>query len=216
MDHRFEIIRRIVGELDTNCYILSDGARCLIIDPGADGESVVRAVEDGKLEPVAVVLTHGHYDHIGAAESVASHFEILIYAHPAEFEVLSDPEKNFSIFALGRPITVEGAEAVDEGPLPFEGFEAVKVVHLPGHTPGGIGLVGDDFFISGDTVFGGGGVGRTDLPGGDPRKLADSIRKILSFDDSLVLYPGHGGRSVLKREKPLWRQVIRMLEDGLL
>jgi len=209
-----DIFRVIVGELETNCYLLAAGNRCLVIDPGAEFERISAEIEGNGLLPVAVVLTHGHYDHIGAANQIAQTFGVKIFAHPEEIALLGDLTMNFSAF-VGAPIKIDAVPLTKDF-LPFDGFASVKILHLPGHTPGSIGLVGEDFFISGDTVFGGGGVGRTDLPGGDPKALAESIRKILSLEDSLVLYPGHGGRSVLRREKPLWRQAIKMLEDGLL
>ena len=211
----FKIFRVIVGELDTNCYLVANPAgQCLIIDPGAEAEKIISAIWDNALIPAAIILTHGHYDHIGAVEQIAKRFGLPVYAHPAEMEVLSDPHLNYSAYA-GRPVSLS-AEPIEEGNLPIAGFEGVEVLHLPGHTPGSIGLVGDIFLISGDTVFGGGGVGRTDLPGGDPNALAESIEKILALDDSLVLYPGHGGRSILGREKNLWRQSAKMLREGLI
>jgi len=240
-----KIIRTIVGELDTNCYfIINEENFALLIDPADEGERLIEVIEEHSLKPVAIILTHGHYDHIGAANLLADAFEIDIYAHKDDIKMLADPKLNFSEYT-GNPISVtaepltqdmfvrarhfrneqnftamlkvdelsKSNERFCEMPRPYFPLE---LLHLPGHTPGGIGLVGDDFLISGDTVFAGGGIGRTDLPGGAPQKLAESIEKVLQLPDSLILHAGHGGRSVLGREKPAWRQVAEMLRKGLI
>ena len=98
--------RIIVGELKTNCYLFwDDKDSALIIDPGAEGEKIEDEILSSNISPIAVILTHGHYDHIGAAEIVAKTFDIDIFAHPNEIGMLKNPEKNFSAF-VGEPISV--------------------------------------------------------------------------------------------------------------
>ncbi len=204
-----KLFRVIVGELETNCYIVSEGSgSALVVDPGADASRIAAEIERHELCPKAVILTHGHYDHIGAAPELAGRYNIPIYAHEDDIPMLADPEENFSL-ALGNPITL-CAEPISAGVLASLGFD-LDILHLPGHTPGSIGFVGGGYFICGDTVFAGGAVGRTDFPHSSPEALAHSIRKILTLPDELILCPGHGGRSLLGREKPLWRETLRFL-----
>ncbi len=207
------ITRLIVGPLETNCYILANEENdALIIDPGDEGEKIVSKLDKSK--PSAILLTHGHYDHIGAVNFLADKLEIHIYAGQNEIEMLADPDKNFSSM-FAKPISVR-AKSISQSILNKLGFQKLRIIELPGHTRGSIGVVGDDFLISGDTVFAGGGIGRTDLPHSDTRKLVESVNKILELPDDLILYPGHGGRSLLRREKFLWRQTIKLLDEGLL
>lgn len=198
--------RIIVGPLETNCFILwSNADSALIIDPGADADRIVTAITELKIIPSATVLTHGHYDHIGAAKTISERYKISIYAHPLELDMLKNPELNFSAYS-DNPISVF-AEPLSQQLLDEIGIP-LKLLELPGHTPGGIGLFNDEVLISGDTVFAGGGVGRTDLPGADFNTLKDSIEKIIELPDELVLMPGHGGRSILGREKQSWRNLL--------
>ena len=207
------ITRLIVGPLETNCYILANEENdALIIDPGDDGEKIVSKLD--KSRPSAILLTHGHYDHIGAVNFLADKLKIPIYAGQNEIEMLVDPDMNFSSM-FAKPISVR-AKPISQSILNKLGFHRLRIIELPGHTLGSIGVVGDDFIISGDTVFAGGGIGRTDLPHSDTRKLVESVNKILELPDDLILYPGHGGRSLLRREKFLWRQTIKLLDEGLL
>ncbi len=209
-----KIIRTIVGALQTNCYILTNNDnRAIIIDPGAEPETIVEAIEKESVDIAAIILTHGHYDHIEAVPGLIARFKkIPVYASEDEIDLLANPMGNFSSYT-GKPLSIE-AESISQDIIDNLGFN-LKLIKLPGHTPGGIGLVGADFFISGDTVFAGGGIGRTDLPGGTPQKLAESIEKVLQLPDELILHAGHGGRSIIGREKPLWREAVKMLESSV-
>ncbi|MCD6595748.1 MBL fold metallo-hydrolase [bacterium] len=196
----YDITRIIVGELDTNCYLLSnDEKSTLLIDPGADGCKIVSKIDELLLKPVAILLTHGHYDHIGAVNFLAEKFKIPIYAHHDEIEMLANPDMNFSsMFADNISVS---AEPISQNILIELGFPESKIIDLPGHTKGGIGIIDRNIFISGDTVFANGGIGRTDLPYSNVKMLVQSIEKILKLPDNLILYPGHGGRSILRQEK---------------
>ncbi len=206
--------RIIVGDLKTNCYIVQgDDKSAIVIDPGADGEKIEDEILSLNLSPVAVILTHGHYDHIGAANFVAEIFNIPIFAGRNEIEMLENPEKNFSAF-VGEPISVI-AKPLKQSQLQKLNIH-LRLLELPGHTSGSIGLLHRKFLISGDVVFAGGGVGRTDIPGGNSKELAKSIEKILKLPDALILLPGHGGRSIIGKEKAIWKQGVKMLLDDLL
>ncbi len=210
-----KIQRLIVGELDTNCYLLSnDNGNGLVIDPGADGQDIIAEIEDNEFTPCAILLTHGHYDHIGGVNAIVENFNIPVYAHQKEIEMLFNPQKNMSAF-FQQPVSIY-AEPITGDILAEFGFDKLEIIHIPGHTEGSIGIIGDGFFISGDTVFSGGGIGITDIPAGNLEQLIRSIEVIIKLPDELTLYPGHGGRSTLGREKKLWRQAIRMFNEGMM
>jgi len=210
-----KIKRIIVGALQTNCYILTNvDNRSIIIDPGAEPETIIETIEKESVDTAAIILTHGHYDHIEAVPELIAHFKIPVYASDDEIDLLANPMDNFSSY-IGKPLSIEAEPISQDIIINDLGFH-LKLMKLPGHTPGGIGLVGETAFFSGDTVFAAGGFGRIDLPGGDSQKLAESIEKVLKLPDELILHAGHGGRSILGREKPLWRKAIKMIENRLI
>ncbi len=195
-----------LGPVQTNCYIIQDEENnCLIIDPGEESQRIITLIEKMKLSPSAILLTHGHFDHIGAVDAVRDRFEIPVYIHENEEHSLTDPVENGSTRYPGLPlvknreadylITEEGKMTV--GPFTFE------VRHTPGHSNGSISFIFEESSIAivGDTLFKE-GVGRTDLPGGDTKVLLDSIKnKLLTLEDVFTIYPGHGGPTTSGYEK---------------
>ncbi len=192
-----------VGPLESNCYVLAakDSAAAIIIDPGAEEKKVRRALEAHKLKPGIIVNTHGHYDHIGADDR----FGVPIYIHSRDRAMLDDPMLNLSgMFSL--PAKVESKViTVDDGSLiEFEGIR-LKVLHIPGHSPGGIALLlekpKEKAVFTGDSLFCQ-GIGRSDLPGGDGGLLIRSIKeKLFTLDDDTLVYPGHGPKTTIGMEK---------------
>ncbi|AOV07849.1 MBL fold metallo-hydrolase [Sporosarcina ureilytica] len=186
-----------LGPVQTNCYIIRDEHNnCLIIDPGEESNKIITHIEQASLKPIAILLTHGHFDHIGAVDAVRDHFKIPVYIHENEQHTLTDPEQNGSTRYPGLPlvrnraadhlISMEGMMEV--GPFTFE------TRYTPGHSPGSVSFVflEDGFAVVGDTLFQG-SVGRTDLPGGDTETLLSSIHnKLLTLGEDIVIYPGHG------------------------
>lgn len=186
-----------LGPIQTNCYVIEDELRnCLIIDPGEEGAKLISQIEKANLKPLAILLTHGHFDHIGAVDTVRDHFKIPVYIHEKEQHTLTDPEQNGSTRYPGLPlvqnraadhlITTEGEMEI--GPFKFE------IRYTPGHSPGSVSFIfpEDSLAVVGDTLFQG-SVGRTDLPGGDTETLLTSIHnKLLTLDAEFVIYPGHG------------------------
>lgn len=191
-----------VGMAQSNCYILSNGKNALIIDPGQQASVITHHIEQLNVTPVAILLTHTHYDHIGALESIRTEYEIPVYVSAAEQAWLTNPNLNLSALT-GEPIHCREAEFVFEGSedVTIEDF-TFKVVPTPGHSPGGVSFIfaEDALVITGDALFTG-SVGRTDLPGSEPKKLFDSIRaELFTLPEDYTIYPGHGGASTIGTE----------------
>ncbi len=202
-----EIDRLILGDFQTNCYVVrrdESATDCLIVDAGLDAGELVRFLRQHELHPVAVVLTHGHADHIvGLAALRQSSPEVTTYIHKLDADLLADPEANLSAFA-GLAFTAGPADVLlEEGDTVEEAGIVLKVLHTPGHTPGGICLhaPSENIIFVGDTLFAD-SVGRTDFPGGDMAQLIGSIRsKLLTLPEATAVYPGHGMRTTIGREK---------------
>ena len=179
-----------VGPVQTRCYILSreGGDSCLVIDPGDEAERIRRAAGGRKIE--AVLLTHGHFDHIGAAAALMKEGTRLL-VHPLDEKMLSDPEMNAGMMFLGRRITAPApTDRVREGQeLTLAGL-GIRVLHTPGHTPGSVCYEIENELFTGDTVFEH-GWGRTDLPGGDEAQMFASLRRLMPLVKDRTFYPGH-------------------------
>lgn len=166
-----------VGPLATNCYILACEKTCIgaIIDPGAEGNRIIDEVKSKKLKIKYIINTHGHSDHIQANEDVKKTFSCPVCMHENEEGGFPPPDKKLK----------EGEE-IEIGNL------SLSILHTPGHTPGSISIVVEKNVFTGDALFAG-GIGRTDLPGGDYNQLMQSInKKILTLPDDFKIYPGHG------------------------
>ena len=203
------------GALQANCYLVAAGTgdACVIVDPGQDAEEpVAEAIREHGLSPVAVVLTHGHFDHCFAVAPICDGNNIPAWVHPDDQEMLSNPLKGVSAesraFFGGKLAMREPAEVRplhDEAVLDLAGLSIV-VDHTPGHTRGSVTFrcdteEGGRLLFAGDTLFAG-SIGRTDLPGGDVRQMAQSLRtKILTLDDETVVLPGHGPTTTIGRER---------------
>lgn len=195
-----------LGPVQTNCYFIKDEHQnCLVIDPGEEGQKIIQYIEKAGLKPVAIFLTHGHFDHIGAVDAVRDEFNIPVYIHEKEQHTLTDPQENGSTRYPGLPLVqnrpadhlIAAEGQMDIGPFSFE------MRDTPGHSPGSLSFVfeKDGFAIVGDTLFQG-SIGRTDLPGGDMKTLLQSIQnKLLTLAEDVVIYPGHGGPTTPGEEK---------------
>ena len=183
-----------VGHLETNCYVVTDEASlcCAVIDPGDESNTILDYLEDNRLRCLAVILTHGHYDHVGAAAVVAEETGATVYMHRADDTRGEDPHRPFVLPPNGK--YVDEGDAVELPGLRFE------VLATPGHTPGGITLRCGEALFTGDTLFRG-SCGRTDLPGGDMDEELMSLKKLCALPGDYEVYPGHMDSSTLERER---------------
>ncbi len=191
-----------VGINQTNCYFLVDepGNKCAIIDPGDEAEKLLKKLSDKELEPVYIIMTHGHFDHIMALDELRDRLHVPAVIHEYDNELLTDARKSLMIWA-GRN---EGCRPADilvaDGDKIRIGDSVITVMHTPGHTPGSICLLCGSDIISGDTLFKG-NIGRYDLYGGDYDSILSSLRKISELDGNYKIYPGHGDTTTLNFEK---------------
>lgn len=190
-----------VGPMEANCYILynPDKKEGLIIDPGAEGARLIKFIEQEKICINYIINTHGHPDHIGANRQIKEYTNAPILIHQYDAPMLT---RSGSVLSLIFPLESSSPAAdtfIKDGDLIECAGMKLKVLHTPGHTPGGISLLIDDSIFTGDTLFSG-SVGRFDLPGGSEEVLLNSIKKILSLDENLIIYPGHGPSTTVGEE----------------
>lgn len=192
------------GALEENCYLIYNDEVLLVVDPGDEAEKLMKAIDDTKKKPLAILLTHTHYDHIGAVEPLRKHYNIPVYVHEKEQSWLQDPEKNLS--GLWRhndieDIIVQPAECEWEFKNYDLGGIQFRVVPTPGHSWGSVSLIFDNFVVCGDALFKD-SVGRSDLPTGNYDELLDGIKQYLFvLPDEYQVYPGHGPTTTIGREQ---------------
>ena len=172
-----------------------------MIDPGDAGDFVISKIKQNKLRIDKIVLTHGHLDHIGAVEYLRNILGAKVLIHSGDAEMLTSPERNLSAFTASPMAAKEPDILLEDGQIIEFGETALKVLHTPGHSPGGISLYGEGVVFTGDTLFLG-SVGRTDLPNGDFDLLMSSIQgKLFALPDETIIYPGHGPETTVEQEK---------------
>lgn len=197
---------RVVGEIQTNCYFLYDEEtrECVIIDPGYEADKILEFINKRKLEVKKILLTHGHFDHITAADSLRKKLDVKICAAAAEREILENPQLNVSVMT-GNPVSLEVDEWFEDGQEVTVLGQTMRCILTPGHTSGGMCYYFPKagILFSGDTLFQE-SVGRTDFPTGSMSQLIASIReKLFVLPDAVRVYPGHGMMTSIQDEKML-------------
>lgn len=206
-----EIQRLVLGDLATNCYVqkLND-THCIIVDIGAGAPVLLRFLASKQLTPVAILLTHGHYDHTAGVEMVREKFDIPVYIHEMDVPMLSDKDRSLAVWLSQDPFQpVQAWQTVaDQTVLTFEGV-TFQVLHTPGHTPGSVCWLSGDALYTGDTLFHL-SRGRTDFPGGSDAQMLDSFRRLKALEGDYRVLPGHNETSSLafeKKHNPMMRGV---------
>lgn len=219
------------GPWGTNCYVVATGtgSECVVVDPGKDAASgVADVVREHKLKPVAVLVTHGHIDHMWCVAPVAGTYEATAWIHPNDRHLLANPmagmSRETSQMLLGGNYTWaepdDVREVSDGQTIEIAGMQFF-VDHTPGHTPGSVTFRADypdvaeisQVMFAGDLLFEG-SIGRTDLPGGDHPTMLRSLRnKVLTLSDDVVVLPGHGNQTSIGRERATNPFLQDLLDD---
>ncbi len=199
-----KIISKVLGMVATNCYVLANTQinECLIIDPADNAPEIYSMVSESGAVPQAVLLTHGHFDHIMALDEVRKHYGIKVYAYEDEQDVLMDERLNSSA-EFGVPVETKADILLKDGEkITLAGLD-ITVFHTPGHTKGSCCYYLEDekILMSGDTLFNQ-SIGRTDFPTGSMPDLLRSVReKLFVLPDDVKVYPGHEGETTIGFEK---------------
>ena len=178
-----------LGAYQTNCYLLSNDTEALVIDPGYEPDTILDSLEGLTLK--AILLTHGHFDHVGAVKELVAETGCEVYIHAAE--------STMPPMMTAGPLYYTRTYAEGDTIAPIAGAE-LKVLHTPGHTPGSVCLLWGQELFAGDTLFAG-SCGRVDLPGGDPAQMMQSLNRLASLQADYRVHPGHGPSTTLSQEK---------------
>jgi len=195
-----------VGGYQTNCYILSVEKRAVIVDPGDDANKIVAYLETNGLVPEAVLITHGHFDHLGALEQIQEKYPVDVYIHQDEKGCLTNPELNLSHQPGRGGISIKDLSRLqvieEEGVIELLG-EKIQTLHVPGHTVGSVVfyVLEAGFAIVGDVLFKS-SIGRTDFPNGNHDQLIAGIKsKLMTLPEETIVYTGHGEATLIGTEK---------------
>jgi len=192
-----------VSSFAMNCYLIVDpeSGEAIYIDPGADSDLLIEKILSRKLDLKFVINTHCHVDHTAEVSNVINYFKVPFYIHKGDLSLLDNLQEQGNFFGLNVRETPKISDFVEEGNSFEFGKLTASILHTPGHSPGGISVKIEDSVFVGDCLFMD-SIGRTDLPGGDYNQLITSIKtKLLTLDDSTIVYPGHGPSTTIGRER---------------
>lgn len=187
-----------LGQLGTNTYVIENNGKCIIIDPDNSISAITTLIDNLKLTPCAILLTHGHFDHIGGVEALRALYSINVYASVEEVELLSNSNLNLSIM-IGQNYSIRDIKSI----LNNEQLElcdlSIKTIPTPGHTKGSLCYLINNHLFAGDTLFKN-SYGRFDFPTGSLEQLRLSIKHLLTLDEQIIVYPGHGETTTISHE----------------
>ena len=197
------LIRLVVGPLQVNCFILADEKtkETVVIDPGDDAQEILKIIKDKGLKVKYLVNTHGHFDHVGANKALkdATGAELLI--HEGDAQLMAAAPKQAHTFGMSSAASPNADRYVKHGDVITAGEVSLKVLHTPGHSTGGISLLGQGMVFTGDALFAG-SIGRSDLPGGDLKTLLRSIKaNLMTLPDDTRVFCGHGPATTIGDER---------------
>ena len=192
-----------VGMFEVNCVVLwKETDAAWVVDPGENAAEILQFLRSYHLKPAAYLLTHGHVDHISALAEVYKAMPAPMFMHPADLAWAFKPANQLPPYYGPPPQPAAALTPITEGQCIGPERDGIRVLHTPGHSPGGVcyHFEHDKLLICGDTLFKG-SVGRSDLPGGDPRILAQSLQRLTTLPDDLQVIPGHGPETTIRRER---------------
>ncbi len=194
--------RLIVGPLEENSYIIGDEAtkEAIVVDPGDESDRIIEIIQDRNLRVHSIICTHTHFDHVGAVGDIKKATGARILIHKEDQQIYETAKDQAAFWGYDFDDIPQPDGFIDEGDTIQVGNMNFKVMHTPGHSPGGICLYGDGVLITGDTLFKG-SVGRTDFPGGSMEELRKSFRRLLSLPENTKIFSGHGPESTVGIEK---------------
>jgi glyoxylase-like metal-dependent hydrolase (beta-lactamase superfamily II) len=193
----------IVGPIQANCYILGceRTREAAVIDPGGDPDKILLALAKDHLRCVYIINTHGHFDHAADNKRIKEVTGAELLIHRADAPMILQQSRSGGMWGMKVDDSPPPDRYLEEGDVITFGDISLKVLHTPGHSPGGISLVTDKIVIVGDTLFAG-SIGRTDFPGGDYETLIRNVReKIFPLGDDVIVYTGHGPKTTVGRER---------------
>jgi len=191
--------RILIEQTDTNCYIFGSKKtkKVTIIDPGGESQKIKNLLHREKLIPEFIINTHGHIDHIGAN----CDFDLPVYIHQKDANFLTNPFLSLAAFYGNLKKSPPASRVLEDGDDIVISDLILRVIHTPGHTPGGISLKYNGMVFTGDTLFAS-GIGRTDLPYGSTKDIMNSImKKLFNLDDETIVFPGHGDKTTIGKER---------------
>ncbi|MGL5541443.1 MAG: MBL fold metallo-hydrolase [Erysipelotrichaceae bacterium] len=186
-----------VGIYQANCYLIQDQESVLVVDPGAKADRLIEKIRALGGAVSGIVLTHGHFDHIGAVDALVAQFNCPVYMHEADVELITDPDKNYSL--KNRQVTLRSKVRTLQPGFHQIGPFGIEVIDVPGHSEGSILVQWNNHLFTGDMLFKD-SVGRTDLYNSSNSKMKQSIQMVKTMDPNLLVYPGHGPSTTLADE----------------